>query len=270
MLSFLFWNVNKKPLVASITNLARRHKIDVLMLAECSIAPDVLLRTLNQTEEARYHYAPSLCKKVQFYTGFDNKFVRPIFETDRLTIRRLSIPERMEVLLAATHFHSKLRWRDDSQAFECLELANSIRIAEKQIGHARTVLVGDLNMNPFESGVVSSNGLNAVMSRQIAGRKTRVVQSKEWPFFYNPMWSLLGDASPGPPGTYYYNSAEHKSYFWNMFDQVLIRPDLLDCFSNKDLMIVESDGETSLLSKETLPDVNIASDHLPIVFKLKL
>jgi len=270
MLSFLFWNVNRKPLQAIIANLVLQHKVDVLMLAECSIAPAVLLRALNQSGESKYHYAPSICKKVQLFTSFDDKLIRPIFEADRLTIRRLSLQGRMDILLAVTHFHSKLRWSDGSQAFECVELANSIRIVEKQVGHARTVLVGDLNMNPFEDGVVSTIGLNAVMSRLIAGRKARVVQAKEWPFFYNPMWSLLGDASPGPPGTYYYSGSEHKTYFWNMFDQVLIRPDVLDLFSNQDLRIVENDGNISFLSATGLPDVKIVSDHLPIFFTLKL
>lgn len=270
MLSFLFWNLNKKPLQAIIVNMARQHKVDVLMLAECSIAPDTLLRMLEQSAESKYHHAPSYCEKVQIFTRFDNNFIRSVSESDRHTIRRLNLPGRIEILLAATHFQSKLRWRDDSQAFECMELANSIRFEEKKVGHARTVLVGDFNMNPFEGGVVSSNGLNAVMSRAIAGRKARVVQAKGWPFFYNPMWSLFGDASPGPPGTYYYSGSEHKTYFWNMFDQVLIRPDLLDRFNNQDLKIVESDGRKSFLSANGLPAGNIASDHLPIVFKLKL
>jgi hypothetical protein len=270
MLSFLFWNVNRKPLQAIIANLVLHYKVDVLMLAECSIAPAVLLRTLNQSGESKYHYAPSLCKKVQLFTSFDDKLIRPIFEADRLTIRRLSFQGRMDILLAVTHFPSKLRWSNESQAFECVELVNSIRMVENQVGHSRTALVGDLNMNPFEDGVVSTIGLNAVMSRLIASRRVRVVRAKEWPFFYNPMWSLFGDASPGPPGTYYYSGTEHKTYFWNMFDQVLIRPALLDLFSNQDLRIVETDGKKSFLSSDGLPDINIASDHLPIFFRLKL
>ncbi len=270
MLSFLFWNVNKKPLQTIIANLVRQHKIDVLMLAECAIAPDQLEKTLAQLVGTTYHHAPSFCEKVRLFSSFDANFIPSVSESYRHTIRRLCLPGRLDILLAVAHFQSKLRWRDESQALECIELANSIRFEEKKAGHARTVLVGDLNMNPFESGVVSSNGLNAVMSRLIARRQTRVVQARAWPFFYNPMWSLLGDASPGPPGTYYYGGAEHKTYFWNMFDQVLIRPDLLERFSNQDLMIVESDGKKSFLSENGLPDGNIASDHLPIVFKLKL
>ena len=132
------------------------------------------------------------------------------------------------------------------------------------------MLVGDLNMNPFEDGVVGANGLHAVMSRKIAERQKRTVQNTEYKFFYNPMWSLFGDATAGPPGTYYYHSAEHVVYFWNMFDQVLIRPELLERFNNLDLKIVHSTDTLSLLSNSGGPDDKNISDHLPIFFKINL
>jgi len=56
-----------------------------------------------------------------------------------------------------------------------------------------------------------------------------------------------------------------------MFDQVLIRPSLLDRFSNDSLEIVEEFGDYSLLSSDNgVPDKTRASDHLPILFGLDL
>jgi len=81
------------------------------------------------------------------------------------------------------------------------------------------------------------------------------------------MWRLLGDDTKGLPGTYYYRGTEHKVFFWNVFDQVLIRPDLLDRFRGDDLAILHSDGENSFLSAKGLPHL---SDHLPLYFKLDL
>ena len=271
MITFLFWNINQKPLQTTIANLASQYEIDVVILAECPVTPDVLLRKLNPPTRAEYHYAPSFgCRKVEMFTRFPRQFIQPILENDRLTIRHLKLPATTDVLLAAVHFPGKLHWTESSQAFECTELADSILAAEEMVGHSKTVLVGDLNMNPFEDGVVSARGLHGVMSRRIAQRRTRTVQGREYPFFYNPMWSLLGDASPGPPGTYYYSSSEHKVFFWNMFDQVLIRPDLIERFNNEDLRVLESDGTTSFLSSHGLPDANAASDHLPVLFGLRL
>ncbi len=74
-----------------------------------------------------------------------------------------------------------------------------------------------------------------------------------------------------PPGTYYYRTSQHVTFFWNMFDQVLIRPALLDRFSNDTLEIVESLGDFSLLSPDGgVPDKTKASNHLPILFGLDL
>jgi len=271
MTAFLFWNLNAKPRSEIIANLARRHDVDVIILAECSIPPVVLLSELNRFETL-YHYSEQVaCSEIELYTKFPGSFIRPIHEEDRLTVRHMQLPGLLDILLAVVHFPSKLRWSGDSQAFECHELAGSLKEAENRVGHSRTVLVGDLNMNPFETGVVSANGLHGVMARKIAEKGTRIVRGRQYRFFYNPMWSLLGDASPGPPGTHFYGAAEHTCYFWNMFDQVLIRPALLDRFSNMDLKILDSDGRTRFLSPRTgNPDTKVASDHLPLIFKLSL
>jgi hypothetical protein len=130
------------------------------------------------------------------------------------------------------------------------------------------VLVGDLNMNPFESGVVGANGLHAVMTQERAQRGVRKVGGKEYPFFYNPMWGFFGDLTKGPPGTYHYDSAEQVTYFWNIFDQVLIRPALLQHFDATSLKVISGDEKISLLNEQGIPDKANVSDHLPIVFRL--
>ncbi|AGP34359.1 hypothetical protein BE04_41665 [Sorangium cellulosum] len=84
------------------------------------------------------------------------------------------------------------------------------------------------------------------------------------------MWSRFGDGSPGPPGTYYRDGGEHITFFWNMYDQVLIRPDLLDAFRPEELEILHADGASSLLTQGGLPDRGRASDHLPVLFRLSL
>lgn len=143
-------------------------------------------------------------------------------------------------------------------------------MTEQKVKHSRTILVGDLNMNPFEDGVVSALGLHSVMTRKIAAKEKRIVQKSEYPYFYNPMWGLWGDGTDGPAGTYYESRAEHVCHFWNMFDQVLVRPSLFSAFSNKDLKILMHDGTDPLINKHELPDEKHASDHFPILFKLNL
>jgi hypothetical protein len=77
-----------------------------------------------------------------------------------------------------------------------------VRDVEKRVGHDRTIVVGDLNMNPFDAGIVGAEGLNAVMTKQIASQGGRKVDAVRYPFFYNPMWSHFGDSTHEeyPPG----------------------------------------------------------------------
>lgn len=263
MTTFLFWNLNKKPLQNTIAKLAQQHQVDVLMFAECDIEPTILLNSLNHYNPNQYYYAPArICKKIEIFTKFESQFVTPTFESDRTTIRHLKLPKKTSVLLAVTHFYSKLYLNNAEQAFKCLELTNQIRKAEKNIGHYKTILVGDLNMNPFEHGLIAKEGLHAVMSKDIISHS----RNKTYQFFYNPMWNLFGDESESLPGTYYYP----KDLYWNMFDQVLIRPDLLDKFNNKELKIINKVGKKSLLSSTGRPNKNLFSDHLPILFSLQL
>lgn len=270
MITFLFWNIQRKPVQDIIVTLAMQHTVDVLMLAECSIAPAILLERLNPPGTASYYYPQSFCDHIKVFTRFPDNFIIPVEESSRLTIRQLTLPGRTDILLAVNHFPSKYNWNEHSQATEAARLASTISRAEERIGHTRTVLVGDLNMNPFEAGVVNAHGLHAVMSRSIAEKRKRTVVDVDYSFFYNPMWGLFGDGSQGPPGTYYYPDSQHNVLFWHMFDQVLIRPDLLPFFQNDNLRIIDSFGNASLLTKHGVPNQRIASDHLPLLFRLSL
>lgn len=180
--TFLFWNINRKPLLDLVGVLAAEHQVDVLILAECKLPAGLLLKSLNRASPG-FRFPMSLCESIKIFTRFSRQFLRPKYESDRVSIRRLALPAQTEILLAAVHFPSKLHWSDASQAQECGPLARAISKEEQAVGHRRTLLVGDLNMNPFEEGVVGAAGLNGVMTRRLAKRQTRTVQAQEYPFF---------------------------------------------------------------------------------------
>lgn len=166
------------------------------------------------------------------------------------------------------HFPSKTGGRSaEDQAALSTEYARDIRDVEKKVGHQRTVLVGDLNMNPFERGMVQANGFHAVMCRRVAARRERTVDGRSYPLFYNPMWNLFGDNRGAPPGTFYRDKGDIMSFFWNMYDQVLVRPDVVQRFVLDRLQILAQCGATALVNDGGRPHV---SDHLPIFFQLDL
>jgi hypothetical protein len=276
MLTFLFWNPKSKN-AAVLANLVWGHAVDVLILAECPLLPAEVLRALN-TSSADYYYTESQCSKLQLYTRFSEEYVAPLRENganivgDDYTFRLLALPNRMEVLLCAVHFPSKLRQERLDQTIYAVGFAKELERAEKAAGHTKTVLVGDLNMNPYDDGVVCTLGLHAVMTRAIAEKQTRTVKFESNLYFYNPMWYHFGEKAQGHAGTYYYGSPKTRADFWNIYDQVLVRSELLPYFRDEDVAILWRDirSGTPLLKRDGRPDDETASDHLPVLFRLAI
>jgi len=268
-ISFLFWNVNGRDLRDRVACIARSHGVDILILAEWAFDPRTLIGQLNDLGESTYCLPFSEGRRIRIVTRQPSSALTDDFNDPLggLTIRKLRIKQIPDLLLAATHFPSRLHWEQDDQTLEATALAHDISRAEERSGHQRTILIGDLNMNPFDVGVVGAHGLNAVMTKELARRESRTVRGRSFAFFYNPMWGFFGDRSNGPSGSYYYSAAKPTNQYWHIFDQLLIRPALMDHL--EDIRILDHDGEKGLLSTSGLPDTTEASDHLPIFFTLR-
>jgi len=270
MITFLFWNLNRKPLQQLLAALAEEHDVDILILAECSIGIADLLVALNSNQARKYSLTFSASDRLLILARLPRSAILPLADTGFLSIRRLVPPIGIEVLLVAAHFSSKLYQESDDQGLTATRFARTIEEQENHVGHRRTVVVGDLNMNPFEIGIVGAEALHAVMDKKTALKISRIVSGESRLFFYNPMWGRLGDGSKGPPGTYYRQSNRQVNYFWNTYDQVLIRPELISRFRDDDFRVLTTAGVTSLVTSDGIPDVAVSSDHLPILFRLDL
>jgi endonuclease/exonuclease/phosphatase family metal-dependent hydrolase len=178
----------------------------------------------------------------------------------------ITLPSRSPFLLAAAHFPDKSRTSEYSRSSYCREVAGNLLIAERVSGHQKTVLVGDLNMNPYEAGI--TGGLKAVITRVLAVKGLDPVSRLDT-HFYNPMWQHFGETNDTPAGTYYRVGSEDEHY-WNIYDQVLLRPALLPHFSDRDVHILTSAGNISLLTRDGVPRYEAISDHLPILFRLDI
>jgi exonuclease III len=271
MTSFLFWNVMKKDLRTLITGAVVERDVDILLLAECGVSDGDMTASLKAATNRDYSALSFDTDKVRVFTRLPvTQWKRRQRDAlARMVIWSIAVGRHPGILLAAVHFVSKNNTSPSEQAMLAAELAKEIKRVEESVGHERTIVVGDLNMNPYEEGVTAAIALHAVMTRKIAERVERVVQGTRYRFFYNPMWSLFGDRTDGPPGTYYHRSARVAEQFWHMLDQVLLRPDLMDLLD--DLAILDSvRGESLLTQGAGLPDKVAYSDHLPLAFRLNL
>jgi exonuclease III len=194
----------------------------------------------------------------------------PLHDHTGIAVRHISPPLGDDFILVCVHLPSKRFYAEEDQAHICFCLNEIIKENESKVGHTRTVVVGDLNIDPFGPGVAFASGLNAVCDKRIAKNGGRYIDNKRYTYFYNPMWNYFGDSSLRPPGTYFYDSGKCVNYYWRIFDQVLIRPDLIDRFEIERLKIITEINGRSLLTKKGRPNKQKGSDHLPITFSLNI
>lgn len=270
-MNLAFWNLNKKDLGGELRDLVRACGLHLLILAECSLSDDEVLDAVNTGSGPDFVKDPfnGFSRIRFFYTKLELRaFSDDEEEGSHVAIRRVRLPQGGDVTLVAVHLRSKRESDVADQTVQAQRLRKKIEEAEAAAEHDRTLVLGDFNMNPFEQGLVAAEALHAVMDRRTARKCERTVQKQRRKFFFNPMWSRLGDASDGPPGTYYYVRSSQVCFFWNTFDQVLLRPSLLPACEDRDIEVMTSIGDHSLLRGDGRPDARRYSDHLPLFVRL--
>jgi len=265
-MNFLFWNTGQKHVDNELCGLIKHENIDILILAEFVNEESKLLRKLNNIGIDFYRVDQIACKRIEMFSKFRPSFFIDGVETSNYTIKELKVPGIDNILMVLVHFPSKLYMSDDDQLQEAISFKQELEQEEVRRSNSRTIIVGDFNMNPFEKGMVSASAIHSVSCAISAKREKRIIQAREYSMFYNPMWNLFGD-NDNKPGTYYYSAASHGVYFWNMFDQVVLRPCLIANFERKSLRIITEVPGIKLIDENKRPNV---SDHLPITFSLNM
>ncbi len=260
--TFLFWNICNKDLTEQIVNLVQRHQVDVLILAESAIDENTLVEAVDEG----FHYLPDRNEKVTLFSKLEPRYLQPISDSHRYTIRLFNPPGYDEIILVCLHLRSKNHSEDHDQLQEAIMVSNEIRRVEEERGNSKIIITGDFNMNPFEKGMVARSGFNAVMTQELASKKKRKFAGFPYSLFYNPMWSLYGDLSRGVSGTYFY---KNDDYGWQMFDQVLFHAKIISYVDFEALEIITTDGEADFLTASGRISDKY-SDHLPVKFVLYL
>ncbi len=273
---FLFWNYRcdlpeREDILA---RLVHHEAIDVIILAESSCEPKRLIDRLSSGGRT-YHQTPLVNPRFQIFSGYADDVFRDPREYDRLCLLNFEAPGHPEMILGVVHMVSGLHHDRSERQSKAAPLARAVRQIQVDRGHARTVIVGDFNMNPFDDGMIfTETGFGAMMTKSLV-KKNAISRNSRFSRFYNPMWKRLGrEIDEAPPGTYYWNQHKEINIYWNYIDQVLVGHDLLDHFPENRFRILTSiPGENGPrpLIRATDRHWNIEiSDHLPLIFDLDL
>ncbi len=231
MARILFWNLQRKDLNGLLGETVKSYNVDLVAVVENDQQAVQTLSSLRALVTDEFYIPTMTTGRFQVFSRSAELTLAEVYSGNRISIWRLKATN-VDLMLGFVHLWDKRNWDELNQAAQVQLLASEIRDTEKKIGHDRTMLIGDFNLNPFDKVMNMALGLNAMMTQKCITKEKRKQQDQDYPFFYNPMWGLFGDRTTGPPGTYYHTSASTGMYGWNMLDQLLVRKSALDFFGD--------------------------------------
>lgn len=277
-LTVLFWNMHKsQAALRHLGGLALATAADIVVVAESPPADGVVVSLSAATARPWQLIEPSLGSRVLFFAAAP---VAAAFggyqmsQSDFASLRCWQPGAARELIIGGVHLKSKVDTSPERQQAGARELVELVLQLEERRGHRRTVLLGDFNMDPWDTGMSTASGLFATMSQDEA-RAGPVIRSKrKYLPFYNPSWSLLGDLVSRPPASWPRARCDVGQMRWHLLDQVLLRPALAERPGNSLRLLREYNdlqGRRLNLYDGPLGEPNRAlSDHFPLVVTLDL
>lgn len=263
-MNILFWNCKNTDQLDVFESLIAEYDCDIAAFAEFSLSFGDLIDKLHKNGLSYYHVPIISCDRINIFTKIQPGKIKHLSESGYYTIKSFPHPTLGKLLIGFAHITSKLHSNEDDQLEEAKILVSDIVKEEELSKTNNTILLGDFNMNPYEKGLLSATALNAFPTKVEVKKGIRNVYKRPYKMFYNPMWNFFGDKEE-PSGTYFYKSPKHYGLKWNIFDQVLVRPAIMDLLDISEVKIISATGSINLLSKTGQP---LISDHLPIFCKI--
>ena len=262
-MKYLFWNTNKNVDINPILcDLIAENDISMIVLAEYVADIDELVDSLRERGILMKVAKVMDCERLQFL-GVKRLKVKPLLDLTFATIKLVND----SIILCCVHLKSQIYSdHENKREIRIRKLIRDVIECEKENGMHNTIITGDFNINPYDDSCIGVQGFHALHVYEETERKSRTVSEEEFFMFYNPMWNFLGDFNK-PYGTHYYNSGDTVNTYWNIYDQVIIRPELRKNFVNESLKILTTVGQKSLLDEKGHPNTKF-SDHLPLTFEI--
>lgn len=161
----LFWNVHNRDLTDTVCCIAGSVEADVIILVENSVSSSTTLMALQQNV-CREFYIPSSITERRFHCFCRNERLdlAELHSAPRSSYRRFRIGDEL-TLLCCIHGLDMRNYDTYARNSFAQDLANDLRFVSDDKGIGKIAIIGDFNMNPYDSGMNLATGFNAMMTK---------------------------------------------------------------------------------------------------------
>lgn len=258
-MKILFWNLKKNSNAKWVSEIIRENDIDIALFAEYeNTSFETVLSNLQYYIQ---HDGYGACEKITLLCKctVDAKVRR---EQNRYTLYSCKLGDA-SYNIVGIHLPAPPSSDSNDRKNVIRDIVHDITEQEKSEKNRQTIVIGDFNCNPFDEEVIQKDSFNAVLFKSLI-KKQEIVRynDRDWRRFYNPIIHFLSEDT-NTYGSLYYSSGSAPLY-WNSFDQVLVRKELVDTISSLEY-IREINGRR--LIKDVKPN-DLISDHLPLLINI--
>lgn len=256
-MKILFWNLKNNSNEKWLSELIRENDVDIAIFAEYhnTSFDDVITKLDNNYI---HHDGYGACEKV---TLLCKKSIETTInrEQSRYTLYSCIVNQHLYNIVGV-HLPSPPTSDSNDRKNIIRDIVQDINEREKEAKNRMTIVIGDFNCNPFDDEIIQKDSFNAVLFKSlIVQQETIKYRDRVWRRFYNPIIHFLSEDT-NTYGSLYYSSGSAPLY-WNSYDQILVRKELIDCISS--LQYIRKITGKGLI-RDVKPITSI-SDHLPLL-----
>lgn len=259
----IFWNTKNINDFKIVLSILKDESPDFLFLAEFN--KDYFSSFNDDLNNLDYeHFLNPGCEKIIIIKK--KKFLDIELSIQHNDYSALYI-KALDIYIISLHMPSQMAYSLDALKYNLSEFKFEF---ENHIGNSEQksiLLIGDFNVNPFESPIINYDGLSATNTTNFNVIKKH--RGSENHIYYNPTWKLYSNNNF--PGTFK-KSRPSNSVFdvidHHYLDQVILSHKLLKRIVKEDINTIIKTSEFDIF--DITSNRIKHSDHLPIKYELEI
>lgn len=265
-MKFIFWNINKNPLVDEIAELVEESRCDIAAFAEAD--KETINQVIDRLKE-KYQIDCSLyenpgCDRIKIIV-IGQPEISLLNQNSYFSLIKIKGANRA-LIVGFVHFPSQKHCGLDALGDMCARFRSQIVVEEDRCNIQDSMVMGDFNVNPFEQPMISFRSMGATNGQDCNQRGAITSYEVSNKLFYNPMWTLYATHKERPGGYRYPNTQNHV-LTWHFLDQVIIRPSLIEHFNFESLQLIKATSTVNYLNNNQFPTI---SDHFPLMCEVEI